>query len=88
MEWIDVNEMLPIREGHYLVAYRTDDCSGVSAYDYDGQDWLLDGEPLFCKSFFIEVNYWMPLPPLPDVLQPIQFTEAPNEQKGSEATNE
>lgn len=47
--WVDTDD-----GGEPMVLYR----------NADG-DWLYDGEPTYCASFYLNPTHWMPLPPPP-----------------------
>lgn len=64
--WISVIDELPAK-GFYLVTFKTDEEEGlVTAWEFDGNNWLSDDrEPLFCKTYYLEVTHWMPMPSAP-----------------------
>lgn len=64
--WISVDDRLP-ECGEYLVCCDTDDGQYVTAMEFNGKNWLIDGEPTYRASYYISPIHWMPLPPPPNV---------------------
>jgi len=55
-------------DGNCLVAVNTDDGFYICRLERDKRgNWIHEGEPTFCKSYFFDPEYWMPLPDLPTI---------------------
>ena len=78
MEWISVNERLPDEFESVLACARLD---GDTKYSVGEAFWSRGWSSVRTYDALDDVTHWMPLPPLPDVLQPNQFTEQQNVQK-------
>lgn len=61
MEWISVEDKLP-EKGRYLVSADSDDGQDVCEMSFNGKDWIYEGEPTYCHSFYVEVTHWMERP--------------------------
>ena len=61
-DWISVKDRLPEGEAHVNVSCDTDFGKLVTSLDFDGGDFMMHNEPLYCTSYYIEVTHWMPLP--------------------------
>ena len=54
------------KDGNCLVAVNTDEGYTIAVLDRDEKgDWLNDGEPTFCHSYYFEPKYWHSLPSPP-----------------------
>jgi hypothetical protein len=65
-EWISVNDRLPEPRKNYLVCANTDqgpevDCAFLNVHE----QWIHEGEPTFCHSYYFEVTHWAELPEPP-----------------------
>jgi hypothetical protein len=71
IEWINVEDRLPEKNGRYLVTADTDDGLHVTEMRFEqndqGEIWFYKGEPTYCHTFYIDPIYWMPLPEPPPV---------------------
>ena len=54
------------KDGKCLVAINTDDGYVIAQLDRNKRgDWIHEGEPTYCKSYYFEPTHWTQLPPPP-----------------------
>lgn len=54
------------KDGRCLVLVATDDGPCIERLDRDEKgNWLHEGEPTFCHSYYFKPTHWMPLPAAP-----------------------
>jgi hypothetical protein len=82
LKWINVKNKLPERNERVLVVIEGDNKPEItisywdelySSWDENNVEtteprWYYEGEPLFATSWYQEINFWMPLPKLPEGL--------------------
>jgi len=57
------------QDGKCIVAVKTDNGTILAILDRDKKgNWIHEGEPTFCHSYYYEPVMWTPLPELPDDL--------------------
>ena len=58
------------KDGQYLLWIATDDGGEIMKLERDHSgNWIYQGEPTFCASFYFEPTYWMPLPAPPAAIR-------------------
>lgn len=67
MEWIDVNEELPKKDGFYNVEIETEDRNVIHSCWFEDGYWRYDdmlnvGDPLYSTTWYASVVFWQPLP--------------------------
>jgi len=54
------------KDGNCLLAINTDNGYTFKVLDRDDRgEWIFEGEPTYCLSYYFEPTHWMPFPPPP-----------------------
>lgn len=61
MNWKQAKDNLPIK-GKYLVTVNTDEGLTTDILEFDGKNWIIDGEPTFCTPYYYEVLAYKNIP--------------------------
>lgn len=64
IHWIPVTEQ-PQYTGHFLCAIETDAGQETDILEWDGRNWICEGEPTFCKSYQYRPYAWALCPCAP-----------------------
>lgn len=48
----------PAVPGFYLVSVETDDGDELQVLEFDGKNWIHEGEPTFCKGYMFQPYAW------------------------------
>lgn len=71
-------ETAPKDGGPLLLWVDTDDGGeAMTLYRNADGEWLYDGEPTYCASFYIKPTHWMPLPAAPSLSSVQQQPQEP-----------
>lgn len=58
IKWKKLSEESPPYVGDYLVTVQTDSGPITQILEFDGEDWIHEGEPTYCHGYYFRPSHW------------------------------